>query len=451
MIGRVIARGASITAAAMLLLAAAPAGSDGDPAGYQLRLPLTVAAGDRVQRLALPAVVLAALQTQDGHDVRVFDARDRAMPIARGAASTTIQRVPLAPMPILGAPDALKISGVSLRLDGRGHAQVAEVSGAPIAAGGAPELLGVLLDARAVQGGAARLSVDADLPVGQPVTLLVDASTDLRDWRRLGEATLYRRSGDTARPSVVPLQAATIARDYLRISWSAGSRLLSPVAIRTVALDVRPDGARETVAFDVQAPAPTSGRARVIDFAVPFATPIASLRVMPAADDGIIPVRILGRDDREQPWTLLGRGIASADDARDIALDGGTPHEIRIEADARSAGFAAAPRLRIGFAARSLIFLASGTAPFTLSAGRSDAKDLFLDQGDITDGRDSPGAAQIASVPEPSIRLLPLAPEEVSLRSILLWGVLLGATALLAGIAWLLWRQQPPKAGGDCE
>jgi hypothetical protein len=115
----------------VLLVAAAPAGSDGEPDGYALRLPLSVEAGAKVQRLVLPAAVLAGLQTRDGHDVRVFDAKGRAMPIARAGASAVVGHVSLDPMPILGAPDALKVSGVSLRLDGRGAAQVAEVRRQP--------------------------------------------------------------------------------------------------------------------------------------------------------------------------------------------------------------------------------------------------------------------------------------------------------------------------------
>jgi hypothetical protein len=142
----------------VLLVAAAPAGSDGEPDGYALRLPLSVEAGAKVQRLVLPAAVLAGLQTRDGHDVRVFDAKGRAMPIARAGASAVVGHVSLDPMPILGAPDALKVSGVSLRLDGRGAAQVAEVRGEPVAAGGAPVLLGVLLDARRVSGAVASAS-----------------------------------------------------------------------------------------------------------------------------------------------------------------------------------------------------------------------------------------------------------------------------------------------------
>ena len=434
---------------AVVLTAAAPAGSDGEPGGYALRLPLSAEAGARVQRLALPAAVLAALQTRDGHDVRVFDAKGRVMPIARAAASAVVGHVSLDPMPILGAPDALKVSGVSLRLDGRGAAQVAEVRGEPVAVGGAPVLLGVLLDARRVSGALDRVAVAADLPAGQPVTLSIEASADLRDWRPLGEATVYRRADQAARASIVALHGAPVSREYLRITWSAGSRLLAPVTIRAAVLDVRPDGAAGSQTVEAQAPEPASGNARVVDFAVPFATPIASLRVISAEADGVVPIRILGRDDREQPWALLGQGVARSDNARDIILSGDAPRAIRIEANSRSAGFSGAPRLRIGFADRSLLFLTSGPAPFTLSAGRTTAKDVFLAPGDLMDGQGRPGDAQLADAPTTSVKLAPLADAGAPTRTIILWGVLLAATALLAGVAWMLWRQNRSQPKGD--
>ena len=435
-----------VVGGAAVLLAAAPAGSDVDPSGYRLRLPISVEANARVQRLSLPPSVLVALQTRDGHDVRVFDARGRAMPIARGSASVAVRRTTLVPMPILGAPDALKISGVSLRMDGRGAAQVAEVRGEPVAGGGAAVLLGVLLDARALSGRAARVLVDADLPAGQPVTLVVEASDNLRDWRPLGEATVYRGTNNRASPSVVALDGAAVARDYLRITWKTGSRPIAPVVIDQAVLETRPGGAPAGITIAAQAPAATASNARTIDFTVPFAIPIAGLSVIVASDEGVIPVRILGRDDREQPWAVLGAGLATSD-TRGITLNGNTPRVMRIEADARSPGFAKAPRLRFGFDERSVTALTSGTAPFTLAAGRSGAKDVFLDEADLTGGRANLGTARATEGPVPPLLLLPAEVEGATRRSIILWSVLLAATLLLGAVAWLLWRQEAQRSG----
>ncbi|HXH15729.1 MAG TPA: DUF3999 family protein [Sphingomonas sp.] len=440
-----IGRRLSVIAGAAALLAAAPAGSDGELAGYRLRLPMSVEAGTRVQQLTLPPSVLVALQTRDGHDVRVFDARGRAMPIARGFASVAVRRDTLVPMPILGAPDALKISGVSLRLDGRGAAQVAEVRGEPVASGGAPVVLGVLLDVRALGGRADRVVVNADLPAGQPVTLVVEASGDLRDWRRLGEATVYRGAKDSASSSVVALDGAAVARDYLRITWRTGSRPITPIAIKQAVLETRPDGTTAGVTIDAQAPAVASTDAKTIDFAVPFAIPIARLSVVVAPDEGVIPVRILGRDDREQPWTVLGAGLATSDGTRGITLSGDTPRVMRIEADSRSPGFATAPKLRFGFTERRVTVLTSGTAPFTLAAGRADAKNVFLQQNDLTGDQPTLGTARATANPMPPLLLQTADVEGAATRSLILWGVLLSATVLLGAVAWLLWRQRPQQ------
>lgn len=430
-------------AALLLLVSAAPAGSDNDPAGYRIAVPLVLTGKARVKSLALPPSVLAVLQTRDGHDVRVFDAQGRAVPIARAVLRPAGRRDRLAPMPILGAPAAMKISGVELRLDGRGGAQLAELRGEPIAPG-RPALLGTLLDARAIKGRAQRLSIDADVPAGQPVTLIVDASDDLRDWRRLGEATRYRRPGEGAPMVSVPLAGGAIDRDYLRITWTASSRLLTAVTVRDAVLHTETGAAPAGATISARAQTPVD--AHRIDVAMPFATPVTGLQIVPAMQDGIVPVRILGRDDREQPWALLGQGVANAAVPREIALNGATPRVIRVEADARSTGFTAPPMFRFTLPPTTLLLLDSGMGPFTLAAGRGDARDLFLAADDLLDGQAVTDEVQLSPSAPFRLNLLPPDDAGASWRSMILWAVLLIATTLLAGLAWRLSRQQPAPA-----
>lgn len=96
-----------------------------------------------------------------------------------------------------------------------------------------------------------------------------------------------------------------------------------------------------------------------------------------------------------------------------------------------------------------MIFLASGTAPFTLAAGRAAAKDVFLSSADLADGQGRPGEARLVSVPSATVTLSPLGDAGAPTRNIVLWAVLLAATAVLAGLAWVLWRQQAAQAPRD--
>lgn len=352
------------------------ASADDGPRAYRMQVPVALGSGSTVQRLDLHAAVMAASLSADMADVRVFDAAGRGVPIARGAATVAPgRRYGLPALPILGSADTLTVTGVSLQLDDSGQARVARIDGA-VADGLGAKVVGVLFDARAIRAPAVSLTIDADLPVAQPVTLTVEASSDLKNWRPIGETAVYRAAGDVSAP-VLRLAGAALDRDYLRVGWRAASRLLAPVTVRRGSLVTSGDA--HGLVW-VAASLPDQRDAHAIEVAVPFATPIATLRVVTGGDDVIVPVRVFGRRDREQPWTLLGTGTAARGDgaALDILLrDGGYPM-MRIEADERSAGFTAPPTLRIAFDPRAIVFVASGRPPFTLAVGRAGAADAFL-------------------------------------------------------------------------
>lgn len=426
---------------ALLALAASPAGADAG--AYRVRIPIRTGAGAAVQRLALPGAVLAAAQRPDLADVRVFDAAGRAMPIARVAADATPRRTVLRPMPILAPSDGLAVRGLSLTLDDDGGARVAQVSGTPVRGGGA-RLVGVLLDARRAGGGADALILDAVVPEGQPVTLAAEASRDLSAWRPLGQRTLYRTPGIAPAPLEVPLAGAALRGDYLRVTWSARGRLLSSVAVRSATLIGLPAAAAPR---SVAAGVPPLRDPHAIEVAVPFATPIRAIRATPTGGDLVVPIRILGRDTDEARWTLLGRGVATRGGA-DIVLNGAAVRTLRIEADERTPGFTAPPSLRFGFAARDLLFLAAGRPPFTLAAGRAGAADVALPADSLMRAGD--GAVGRASTAD-TAQVLQLSAPDGGTRALtlLLWAVLLAATALLACFAWLVWRRGAAPAGTE--
>jgi hypothetical protein len=52
-----------------------------------------------------------------------------------------------------------------------------------------------------------------------------------------------------------------------------------------------------------------------------------------------------------------------------VELQGASVREVKIEADAKTPGFASAPDIVLQFEPAQLVFLASGQGPFTLAAG----------------------------------------------------------------------------------
>ncbi len=128
--------------------------------------------------------------------------------------------------------------------------------------------------------------------------------------------------------------------------------------------------------------------------------------------------------------------------------------EVKIEADAKTPGFAAAPEITLQFEPAQLVFLASGQGPFTLAAGQASAAAAFL-----------PMASLIPNYQASQENALPLAQADVAkaditggglagplvagspqgdglpTRSLVLWGILLLGVLALAGMAWGLLKQ----------
>ena len=221
--------------------------------------------------------------------------------------------------------------------------------------------------------------------------------------------------------------------------------MLSPVTIRRATLVTRDEAAATGSSIDATAPPPTDARA--IEFALPFAVAASAIRIVPTGGDVIVPVRILGRDDREQPWTLLGEGTAARPGtnaaAAGIALGRQAYRTLRIEADPRSAGFTASPALTFDFARREIVFLATGKPPYVLAAGRAGAPAAYLPLASImtqaTDDKLTTATA-MKTAGNTAVRLEPVGGTGGA-RQALLWSILIGATALLGAMAWLLWRR----------
>ncbi|RKR69003.1 uncharacterized protein DUF3999 [Acidovorax sp. 94] len=481
-----------VLAAAALSLCAGVAQAAADansPAAYAIRVPVTLAADAPLQRVVLPAEVLVRLQSPGYADVRLFNGAGQPVPMALAgvaAASAPEELVTLPAYPILGAASTgtAGLEGLSLRIEERQGQRVVQIDTAATTTTAGPAtpqaVRGALLDARNVQLPVARMALDVDLPAGQPVTFRVQASKDLKHWQPLAETVLYR--ADAAAAPTAPgrlgneqidLQRADLKGHYLRVTWGDAAVTLRGATLATS----RSAGPRERVSASMATPALANPRELV--FALPFATPVAALAITPPGSNVLIPVRVLGRNHREQPWSPLASAVVykmatggKEQASGPVELGGISVREIKIEADPKTPGFAAAPALALQFEPAQLVFLASGQGPFTLAAGlpgATAAASAFLPlaslvpgyqpaqenqlpvaladvaRADITGGQPADGAQVPAAA----------ASGGISTRSAVLWGVLLAGVAALGLMAWLLLRQtrqaghQAPAAPTD--
>ena len=486
----VLATAALALAAAVGADAARAAVDANSPAAYALRAPVALAADAPLQRAALPAEVLVRLQSPGYADLRLFNGAGQPVPMALAgvaAARAPEASVVLRAYPILGpaaAAGSAGLEGLSLRIEERGGQRVVQID-TPGTAGaqGTPAaqvVRGALLDARALQQPAARMALDADLPAGQPVTFEVQASKDLKTWHPLAETVLYR--ADAAAAPAAPgrlgteqidLHRADLKGHYLRVTWGDAAVNLRGATLVTS----HGDSPRERVSARVALPPLAHPRELVL--ALPFATPVAALTVTPAGSNVLIPVRVLGRDHREQPWSPLASAVVyrmtiggQEQHSGPIDLGGASVREVKIEADAKTPGFAAAPEVALQFEPVQLVFLASGPGPFTLAAGLPSppaAPSAYLPLASLIPGY-QPGQenslplaqvdvarADLPGGPPAGGALVPAAApsEGISTRSAVLWGVLLAGVGALAVMAWLLLRQtrragtQPADAPTD--
>lgn len=442
----------------LLALAAASCGrtprhDPAKPEDYALQLPLEPAAGGSVQRLTLPAAALVALKRGDLGDVRVFDARNKVVPLALpDEAVNEAQHSTGVPVyPVLGPAGALEVSGLSIRIEDNRVARVVAIdSSGPPASSNAPPSA-VLLDTRAVREPANAITLDADVPVGQPITLTLKTSTNLKDWEPLAEKVLFRPANSPALlgGGSVALPGVDLHDRYVGISWGRTSGVaLTSASVITSAV-ARP--ARIAVATST---VPLADM-HELRFDLPDIARLAAIRLTEVGPDGVIPVKLYGRNHAEDPWTPLSAATLRPGSRGNLIDLSGPPMEsYRLEADSRTAGFSAAPKVELLFDPVELLVALSGTPPYRLAVGQADAPPAYLTLPEIAPQM-SP--AKLAGLPHAKLATpggpsplvaLQAGPADGALepRKLVLWAALLLGTLVLALAAIRLLRGEAAGA-----
>lgn len=447
-----------------------PASATGDPnrpEDYAIALPVTIRSVAPLQRLTLPAQVMVASQSPGLNDVRVFNSAGQPVPMAlvkRRETQTTLSDRVMTAMPLYGSvgdADSGTLSSHDEQHDSQRMTQSMGAIGAGKDSGRAPSgrhIVGALFDTRAVADPLVRAKLDVDLPAAQLISFFMETSSDLRNWTPLTFRVLYRPEESATRLDTddFDLRGANIHQRYLRVTWrDEQDRPLSTVNLRGATLTTQRNfSLLENVTASVIKPMLADAHTVRVD--LPFATTVSALTIRPAGDNQLIPVRILTRADNEQPWKMLAQHVlyemATADNSRlsaPIRLHGDSARQLRIEASRNTAGFVAAPAIEVAFEPVDLVFLAHGVGPHTLVAGMRGVSSPFLPIGNFyPDYR--PGQETV--LPQADVDLTGV-PDAIvvgngdcratSVRSIMLWAVLVAGVAALGLIAWQLLKQNP--------
>jgi hypothetical protein len=450
---------------------------------YAYAWPIQAQGNGSAWQVELTPEVYAAVATADLRDVAVVNAAGEAIPAAafrapRAAATTheELLAVPMFSLPRTQATSAGSAGGDAIRLqiergaDGKLRRVDADLGGA--AAASADTRHDLLLDASAVRAPFAALRIDwAEGAADVSAQFAIDGSDDLQSWRVLApRATVLRltQSGNRLDRHDVALNNASAA--YLRLRrLDDGAELPALTArLRTVTSSVagparhwleataagsekrrfdsgfgRADGT-QIVAWRYQLPAPLA---------------IDAVRLELADDNSLARVVVLSRqrpgDEDPMAWVQRASLVAfrlrqddavigndelpasTARRARDWRIESATPLEH-------------APKLALGYQPDRFVFLAQGEAPYRLVAGSAAARrgdypvDAALASLRASHGSDwQPPLAALgarATLKGDSVRVAAVVEKPRDWKSWLLWAVLVGAAALIGGLALSLLR-----------
>ena len=394
-----------------------------------------------VQQFELPAAAIVALQRADRGDLRLLDGRGKPVPLALNPVNAPEEYLDngFIPNPIAQTSEDVKLSAVSIDLAEPGGFVTISTNGQPLAKG----RKGVLLDTRDLEYPASSIDLGATLPEQTPVTFTLETSNDLKSWQPLAEKVLYAPQGGTevlGKPEV-DLGGVILAKQIVRISWDEQYEVsFSKVFVLTSKIKPVPLLAVATKGAELD-------DAHNLRFSAPLAAPLAGIELRGADADGVVPVRIYGRDTPERGWNLLGVATLRQTRTARIELGAAQAKEYRIEADSRSAGFSVAPAITLLLDRVDVIAAFNGQPPYRLTIGDAKAAPKFFQPADLREPGSDAAKIPVAKLEQAAPPLIALGPagndSPYSPRKLWLWAALLAATAVLGFAAIRLLRTDP--------
>ena len=442
---------------ALLLVATAAAAQS--PSDFRSRVSLTPAAGDALQRFTLP--VEAYRDTRpDLADIRVFNAKDEAMPMAYAADPDPSREAPPAtslPMfPIYGPRESRDVSNVDVVVNANRQGAIVSVrtSNKP-----APAQTPVawLLDASTVKTPIRYLTVDWNAGPGVELArVTVEGSDDLKYWSPIASRSpvlTVQRDGMQLAQRKIDLRGSSAK--YLRVTADPATFVLR-------AARVEPESVTRPASRMIRSVAGKAG-AKPGEFVFDLGArlPVESVRLKFGETNSVAPFTLLARDDPAKE----GRQVTSATFYR-LVRDSVEIESPAVEIGRVSARYWVArldprspppgggpPTLEVQWRPAQVVFVARGDAPFTLAFGNPESKPSVLGVSQLIPGYERQAElklpqAQLGEVKSGEIRgdWLRAITGDANPRKLALWTVLVIAVIALAWMALRLSRQlkEPP-------
>ena len=463
--------------ACMAALIAWPALAQEQLNSYATRLPIATEAAMPFYRLSVPLQAYQSSTFGDLRDLRVFNAEGLSVPYAllaaTGSSEESTQHQKLSWFPLRAAASgqqyqidddsALKVvvkqssDGTLVEINSKRDADNSQT-----VKSSKPPVRGYVLDASKIKNRQTvrALELDWDKSGGDFQLLDLESSDDLRQWSSLAEGVqLARLNYNGAQIENRRITLHGFSHRYLRLIWrepatapklisaelelssshyQSAPLLWSASTSRTNEADLKPGEYR----FHLAQP-----------------LPLARLRITLPPGNQLLPLEILsvGRDRRH--WRTITNSVAYRINSKghewsntEISLAGDHLQDFVLRIDPRLNPLTQNPQLAYALQPAELIFLASGTAPYTLAIGNKEAKEVALPATTLVPGFGKPNSPEIGNAVIAAATTQPLSTNNVQIttteqttqynwKKITLWVVLVLGVLGMAAMAWQLLRQ----------
>lgn len=272
----------------------------------------------------------------------------------------------------------------------------------------------------------------------------VETGDDLQNWRELGSATLAELVYENTRIEHRKLKLRTKLSDYLRITWQDMPASWSLKSMTGTYTGKRLPAAREWLSLDPDQPDETT---REYFFDAGGYPPTDRVNVLLPDDNIVLRASVFHRRNGDDNWRLshnsifyhINREGNTVQTSPSVVPDTRASHwKVRIESGATTGPI----RLQLGWRPDNLVFLAQGSPPYELVAGRAHDRleqypqERVLGDSSIFKMLRKSGKAGVATL---GPRMIISGTDQLEIAATSRWRVLLLWAGLLAAIGLVAW------------
>lgn len=426
---------------------AQPALKGEQPADFAAQVPLGLIGQGPWYRLELPLALQLSARRADLEDVRIFNSAGEPLSFAlfheRGLAAAPLQENAVRWFPLYDAPGAPlgSVPAFKARLSQAGS--LVNVEPGARREVGAEVLRGWLIDTSAIEGPLANLNIDWNSDRQGFQRFSIEASDDLQHWRPCGEGQVARivLVGQQVERHTVELPGRH-AR-FLRLLWL--SPRTAPL-LNNVHVFSRPPGQMPVA---LQWSGPITGTRKAPGeyvWQLPAALAVERLKLDITQGDSLAAVAVYGRVAASEPWRALRDGLVyrQIQDGQELVADelplaGELLRQVMVEIEDGASGLGpGVPALRVAVRPTQVVFLASGTPPFSLGIGSATAMPASLPLETLLGANPKPlgelGVARLAGTPMIAMGARAAVPDEVDWKRVAMIAVVVMGLVLLVAI-----------------